>query len=78
MQFQFTEYLYGLQWYDCAIVLQSRNNSNINYFWNGICYFDITKMKNLHLLNWNCCPGCDVGGCMQQWLQKQVKTYKIL
>lgn len=63
--------------YDCAIVLQSRNNFNINYFWNGIYYFDITKMKNLHLLNWNCCPGCDVGGCMQQWLQKQVKTDSI-
>ena len=32
--------------YDCAIVLQSRNNFSINYFWNGIYYFDITKMKN--------------------------------
>jgi len=63
--------------YDCAIVLQSRNNFNINYFWNGIYYFDITKMKNLHLLNWNCCPDCDTGGCMQQWLQKQLKTDSI-
>ena len=31
--------------YDCAIVLQSRNDFKINYFWNGIYYFDMTKMK---------------------------------
>lgn len=58
--------------YDCAIVLQSRNENNINYFWNGIYYFDMIKMKNIELLNWNCCPGCDVGGMMQQWLQLQM------
>jgi len=63
--------------YDCAIVLQSRNDSKINYFWNGIYYFDMTKMKNLDLLNWTCCPGCDVGGMMQEWLQKQMKDKPI-
>lgn len=63
--------------YDCAIVLQSRNNFRTNYFWNGIYYFDMTKMNNLNLLNWNCCPGCDVGGCMQLWLQKQIKSTDI-
>jgi len=52
--------------YDCAIVLQSRNNSKINYFWNGIYYFDMTKMKNINMLNWNTCSGCDVGGMMQE------------
>ena len=46
--------------YDCAIVLQSRNSHRINYFWNGIYYFDIIKMKNLELLNWNTCNQC---GC---------------
>ena len=63
--------------YDCAIVLQSRNNFKINYFWNGIYYFDMTKMKNLDLLNWSCCAGCDVGGMMQEWLQKQMKDEPI-
>ena len=58
--------------YDCAIVLQTRNEGTINYFWNGIYYFDLTKMKNLELLNWNCCAGCDVGGMMQEWLKKQL------
>lgn len=31
--------------YDCAIVLQERPEHGIVYFWNGIYYFDITKMK---------------------------------
>ena len=56
--------------YDCAIVLQSRNDFKINYFWNGIYYFDMTKMKNLELLNWDHCQNCDVGGKMQEWLLK--------
>ena len=63
--------------YDCAIVLQSRNKYKINYFWNGIYYFDFTKMKNLELLNWNCCIGCDVGGMMQKWLAKQMVNTPI-
>jgi len=58
--------------YDCAIVLQSRNQNKIQYFWNGIYYFDTTKMQNLELLNWNCCKECDVGGMMQEWLKKQM------
>jgi hypothetical protein len=58
--------------YDCAIVLQSRPDYNINYFWNGIYYFDMTRMKNINQLNWNCCPGCDVGGMMHEWLKSQV------
>jgi len=63
--------------FDCAIVLQSRNQNKIQYFWNGIYYFDITKMKNLELLNWNCCDYCDVGGMMQQWLTQQLKNTTI-
>lgn len=61
--------------YDCAIVLQSRNNFQINYMWNGLFYFDTTKMQNLNLLNWSCCPGCDVGGMMQTWLTMQTNTF---
>jgi hypothetical protein len=57
--------------YDCAIVLQSRNENKINYFWNGIYYFDITRMKNINLLNWNISKYCDVGGMMQEWLKIQ-------
>lgn len=60
--------------YDCAVVLQSRNNFTTNYIWNGIYYFDFIKMKNINLLNWNCSPGCDVGGMMQQWLKLQTKN----
>jgi hypothetical protein len=63
--------------YECAIVLQSRNNFETNYFWNGIYYFDTTKMKNLELLNWNVCPGCDTGGMMQEWLKKQMGNTPI-
>lgn len=58
--------------YDCAILLQSRNDNKINYFWNGVYYFDMTKMKNIELLNWNCSPDCDVGGMMQEWLKSQL------
>ena len=62
--------------YYCAIVLQSRHKCAIKYFWNGIYYFDLTQMKNLELLNWDCCTHCDVGGMMQEWLKKQMEdTY---
>jgi hypothetical protein len=67
--------------YDCAIVLQSRNNFRTNYFWNGFYYFDMTKMKDLELLDWNCVDstteykeGCDTGGCMQKWLSIQMQN----
>jgi hypothetical protein len=57
---------------DCAIALHSRHNGAINYFWNGIYYFDTTKMKNLYILNWNCCKDCDTGGMTKEWLKKQM------
>jgi hypothetical protein len=63
--------------YDCAIVLQSRNNGKTNYFWNGIYYFDMFKMKNKKALNWNCSPGCDTGGMMEWWLLLQVKNNSV-
>jgi len=60
--------------YDCAIVLQTRNqNQNtIHYLWNGIYYFDMNRIKNVNLLNWNCSPGCDTGGMTQEWLKTQI------
>jgi len=67
--------------FDCAIVLQSRNDNKINYFWNGIYYFDITKMNNIELLNFDLfnyrddggiTHYCDVGGMMHDWLKRQM------
>lgn len=63
--------------YECAIVLQSRINNTLNYIWNGIYYFDFTKMKNTDLLNWNLYPNCDTGGMMREWLYNQMNGSKI-
>jgi len=60
--------------YDCAVVLQSRNNYKTHYFWNGIYYFDMLKMTNIDTLNWNCCAGCDTGGMTQKWLLSQMEN----
>jgi hypothetical protein len=69
--------------YDCAIVLQSRNNFTTHYFWNGLYYFDMTRMENTNFLNWdctnilslNCNEGHDVGGAMQNWLSCQTDYF---
>ena len=58
--------------YDCAVLLQSRPDWQLNYIWNGIYYFDIPKMKHLHLMNWNEGGGGDVGGMMEAWLRAQI------
>jgi hypothetical protein len=58
--------------YSCAIVLQQREN-DIFYFWNGIYYFDMNKLTDIELLNWNTTPKCDVGGMMQTWLKKKLQ-----
>jgi len=63
--------------YDCAVVLQSRNDTKIKYMWNGLYYFDMTRMKNIDLLNWNMCAWCDVGGMTQEWLKKQMENKPI-
>ncbi len=63
--------------YDCAIVLQRRDNSNTDYFWNGIYYFNMNLIKNIELMNWNTCLDCDVGGEMRRWLIKQMDNNKI-
>jgi hypothetical protein len=55
--------------YDAAVVLQARGE--ITYFWQGICYMDMTRMKNQELLNWDQLPGTDTGGSMQAWLKQQ-------
>lgn len=58
--------------YDCAIVLQSRNNEG--YLWPGLCYFDMKKIKNFELINWSVCPGFDSGGMTRDWLKLQLKN----
>jgi hypothetical protein len=63
--------------YDCVVLLQSRHNHTTNYIWNGIYYFDIPRMKNLEMLNWNLAHDCDVGGMMQQWLKMQMLNKPI-
>jgi hypothetical protein len=63
--------------YNCAVVLQSRFDNKINYFWNGLYYFDINKIENLQLLNWNCFPSSDTGGMMQLWLLTQKNKNNI-
>jgi len=63
--------------YECAIVIQNRNNNNIHYFWNGLSYMDMTKMPNIDLLNWTPIldgvaeEWCDVGGSMKEWLKQK-------
>jgi len=63
--------------YECAIVLQSRNENKINYFWNGLYYLDFTKIENVDLLNWDCCTHCDSGGMTQYWLEKQMLNFDM-
>ena len=55
--------------YDAAVVLQKR--AEIVYFWHGVCYMDMLRMKNQELLNWDQTPGTDTGGSMQAWLLRQ-------
>ena len=62
--------------YDCAIVMQERKD--IRYFWNGLAYFDIPKMKNKEKLNWSTAYRCDVGGAMQEWLQLQTSSFPLV
>jgi hypothetical protein len=61
--------------YDCAIVLQNRQNQG--YLWPGLCYLDMTKIKNFKLINWDLCDGFDTGGMTKEWFKKQMKNTPI-
>ena len=61
--------------YHSAIVLQTRNNEG--YLWPGLCYFDMTKMKNFELIDWSLLPGFDSGGMTKEWLKKQLVNTPI-
>ena len=58
--------------YDCAVLLQSRPDWQLNYIWPGLCYFDMTKIQAPHLLNWAQGRGGDTGGMMEAWLRTQM------
>lgn len=60
--------------YECAVVLQSRNNNSLHYFWNGLCYMDFNKIKDKELLDWSCYEHCDTGGMMHKWINKWLST----
>jgi len=62
--------------YECMIVPQYRKNGNgsdIHYIWNGLFYFDTTKLRNMELMNWALVQYTDTGGMMHEWLSKQPK-----
>jgi len=75
--------------YSCAVVLQSRVGKvntflsgyvpkEHKYIWPGLCYLDITQIKNPELLNWSGITGiCDTGGMMNEWLLVQTSGEEI-
>jgi hypothetical protein len=66
--------------YKKTLNINYKKTFTIQYIWNGIYYFDIMKMDNKNLLNWNMSLYCDTGGMMQYWLKEQMKkntTYFI-
>lgn len=54
-------------------------DNKIQYIWNGIHYFDMNKIQNKDLLNWNYVEIGDVGTSMSSWLylQEQSKIKNI-
>lgn len=58
---------------DCAIVLQNRKNSNINYIWNGIFYFNSNNINDFDIINWDVTENTDVGGMTHIWLKNKCK-----
>lgn len=65
--------------YMCAIVPQRRNR--LDYFWNGLYYFDFNKIQNKELMNWDYLnlkgDISDVGGKMYYWLHNLTDTEKL-
>jgi hypothetical protein len=60
------------RWYDCAIVLQHRDYVQpFDYIWNGLFYFNMHIMDNLHDIKWDKCYNADVGGMTFKWLKNK-------
>ena len=54
-----------------AVVLQMRDNNTFPSIWNGLFYFDTSRMMNLHQLDWTPMKRSDVGGAMEGWLRAE-------
>jgi hypothetical protein len=64
--------------YEAAIVLQSRTDPTYHYPWNGLYYFDMSKLLNVNMIRWERIPGyCDTGGEAHQWFMKQMDQRPI-
>lgn len=70
--------------YMCSVVPQTRGN--LKYFWNGLYYFDFSRIPNRDLMDWYYLKlngdVSDVGGKMYHWLNKldegqMVQIYNI-
>ena len=61
--------------YQIAVLIQHRPGY-LRYFWNGIYYFNIPKMKNLDILAWDMCDNCDTGGRTGLWLWHHLEETK--
>jgi hypothetical protein len=53
--------------YDCAVVQQ--NNSNFNYVWPNLFYFNIPRLQFKEHIDWDGTVGADTGGKMAKWLE---------
>lgn len=64
---------------DIGIVLQHRKTGDIdhNYMWPNLFYFNLFKLKNLHLINFNVSHNCDSGGNTQEFLKLQNNNEKF-
>ena len=60
-----------------AIVPQDR--FNVRYFWNGLSFFNMPKISNKHLLNWDIFNSTDTGGMMYKYVNatEDLNSYNI-
>lgn len=77
--------LFLIDYFDCSlfdkynIIIVEQIRQNIVYFWNGLFYMNTFKINNPELMDWSVKPDFDVGGRMNEFLQKQdnEKIYRI-
>lgn len=55
-----------------------RKDADVSYIWNGICIFNVSEIKKLKELNWDCGTvngfAVDVGGFSHFWDEKKTLT----
>ncbi len=66
--------------YEAVAVLQTKfvNGCNIYYPWPGFFYIDMTKTKNIELMDYSLCPGGDTGALMYKWFMNIIGNNPIL